>query len=93
MNIILFLFLIDYMMKKNTKIAVIGLGYVGLPLAKEFAKKFKVIGYDTNVEKIKQLKKRQHKDLFFSNNSLAIKDANIFIVCVPTPIKKNKTLI
>jgi len=38
---------------KNIKIAVIGLGYVGLPLAKEFAKIFKVIAYDTNVEKIK----------------------------------------
>ncbi len=79
------------MMKKNTKIAVIGLGYVGLPLAKEFAKIFKVIAYDTNVEKIKQFKKRKHKNLFFSNNPLVIEDANIFIVCVPTPIKKDKT--
>lgn len=67
-------------MKKNTKIAVIGLGYVGLPLAKEFAKIFKVIAYDTNVEKIKQFKKRKHKNLFFSNNPLVIEDANIFIV-------------
>ena len=78
-------------MKKNTKIAVIGLGYVGLPLAKEFAKIFKVIAYDTNLEKIKQFEKLKHKNLFFSNNPLVIKDANIFIVCVPTPIKKDKT--
>ena len=62
-----------------------------MPLAKEFAKIFKVIAYDTNLEKIKQFEKLKHKNLFFSNNPLVIKDANIFIVCVPTPIKKDKT--
>ena len=49
-------------------IGVIGLGYVGLPLAKEFAKIFKVIAYDTNLEKIKQFEKLKHKNLFFSND-------------------------
>lgn len=41
----------------NTKIAIVGLGYVGLPLAIEFAKKYSVIGYDNNIERINQLKK------------------------------------
>ena len=44
------------MLKKNIKIGIIGLGYVGLPLAIEFGKKFKVIGYDQNKSRIKNLK-------------------------------------
>ena len=79
------------MIKKHTKIAIIGLGYVGLPLAKEFSKIFKVIGYDTNTKKIKKLKKIKNKNLFFTNNQNILSRSNIFIVCVPTPINKNKT--
>ncbi len=48
-------------MKKDIKIAIIGLGYVGLPLATEFAKKYKVIGYDVDMVRIKELKKRGYK--------------------------------
>ena len=44
-------------MKKKYKISIIGLGYVGLPLAVEFSKKFKTIGFDINSERISQLKK------------------------------------
>ena len=60
----------------NEKIAVLGLGYVGLPLATEFAKKYKVVGYDIDLERIKELKKGidrtkeiKHKKLL-TNNSL-----------------------
>ena len=44
----------------NNKIAVIGLGYVGLPLAIEFSKKFKVVGYDLDLDKINNIKKRKN---------------------------------
>ena len=46
---------------KNKKLAVIGLGYVGLPLAVEFGKKFEVIGFDVNKNRVDQIKKRRHK--------------------------------
>ena len=46
---------------KNKKLAVIGLGYVGLPLAVEFGKKFEVIGFDVNKNRVDQIKKRRYK--------------------------------
>jgi UDP-N-acetyl-D-galactosamine dehydrogenase len=84
----------------NKKICVIGLGYVGLPLATAFAEKFQVIGYDTNNTRIQELKKGIDKTLEIENSKLeSIKsnisytsniqetcDCNIFIVTVPTPI-------
>ena len=79
------------MIKKHSKIAIIGLGYVGLPLAKEFSKIFKVIGYDKNIKKIKKLIKIKNKNLFFTNNQNILRTPKIFIVCVPTPINRNKT--
>ena len=85
------------------KIAVIGMGYVGLPLALLLAKKNYVIGYDINSDKIKQLKKNiDHtnevkkktfnaaKKIFFTNDPVYSKNADFFIIAVPTPIKKNK---
>ncbi len=91
-------------MNKN-KIAVIGLGYVGLPVSVLFSTKYKVIGYDINVERIKSLnnfndtteelsskdiKKALKKNLSFSNDRDSISDCNIYIITVPTPIDKNK---
>jgi UDP-N-acetyl-D-galactosamine dehydrogenase len=88
----------------NNKIAIIGLGYVGLPLALAFGKKFSTIGFDINKDRIKELKKKndsnllskktlfdKSKKLIFSSNSNDLKKSNIFIVTVPTPVKKNKT--
>ena len=84
------------------KIGIIGLGYVGLPLAVEFSKKYKTIGFDLNKKRIDQLKKglditneveRKHilnKKLFFTSQEREISKCNTFIVTVPTPIKKNK---
>jgi len=87
-------------MKK--KIAIIGLGYVGLPLAVEFAKKFTVFGYDINPLRIQELAKGHDStlemedhvllsardNLHYSTNIQDTKDCTIYIVTVPTPIDK-----
>ena len=87
------------------KICIIGLGYVGLPLSYAFSSKgFQVVGYDNSKNRIKDLKKSfdkngefskkeliDRKSLIFSNNIQDIKSSNIYIVTVPTPVKKNKT--
>jgi len=87
----------------NKKIALIGLGYVGLPLAVEFGKKRVVVGFDINQPRINDLKngvdstlettKQELKDavhLSYTTNLEDIKDCTIFIVTVPTPIDKHK---
>ena len=91
------------MNSKNMKISIIGLGYVGLPLAISFAKKFDVIGFDTNKNRINKLKKgidetleiskkklSQTKNLKFTNDINELKIANCYIITVPTPIDKFK---
>ena len=88
---------------QNKKIALIGLGYVGLPLAVEFGKKRKAIGLDINKNRIAELKKNfdstleisKHElesavNLSFTNNLDDLKDCSIFIVTVPTPIDSYK---
>jgi UDP-N-acetyl-D-glucosamine/UDP-N-acetyl-D-galactosamine dehydrogenase len=88
---------------KNFKLAIIGLGYVGLPLTLEFAKKKKVIGYDINEKRIKELKSGIDKNLEFSKEELQyskqlnftssekdLKSANCYIVTVPTPVDEFK---
>lgn len=90
------------MINNKHKISIIGLGYVGLPLAVEFGKKYKVTGYDINESRIIELKngidktneitKNQLDDSIYLNLSakeVDLKDSNIFIVTVPTPIDKN----
>ncbi|WP_169972981.1 MULTISPECIES: Vi polysaccharide biosynthesis UDP-N-acetylglucosamine C-6 dehydrogenase TviB [unclassified Campylobacter] len=87
------------------KIAVIGLGYVGLPLAAAFSKKYEVVGFDVNNTRIEELKRGFDRTLElnseqmseaiknsmkFSTNLEDIKDCSFFIVTVPTPIDKNK---
>ena len=87
------------------KIAVIGLGYVGLPLAAAFSEKYEVTGFDVNAARIEelksgydrtlelsaeQMKKAIESGMKFSLNLDDIKDCNFFIVTVPTPIDKNK---
>ena len=83
----------------NKKISVIGLGYVGLPLAIEFGKKFETIGFDINVNRIKELKNKfdctgettaedldASTKLILTDNPDKINDCNIYIITVPTPI-------
>ena len=84
-------------------ICIVGLGYVGLPLSMAFSKIHKVIGYDSNPNRIKELnescdinrefsKKEFNKNanLIFTDKKFKIKEANIYIITVPTPVKKNK---
>ena len=88
----------------NHKIAVIGMGYVGLPLATAFGKYRDVIGFDINQARLDDLKKgldqtrevsaselQEAVYLSFSNNLDEIADCDIYIVTVPTPIKSDKT--
>ncbi|MGP9596219.1 Vi polysaccharide biosynthesis UDP-N-acetylglucosamine C-6 dehydrogenase TviB [Psychrobacter sp. AOP29-E1-4] len=88
---------------KNIKIAVIGLGYVGLPLAVEFGKHLPVVGFDINAERISALdagtdhtlevsdeELTQALHLSYSSDIQALKDCNFFIVTVPTPIDDYK---
>ena len=90
---------------ENSKICVIGLGYVGLPLAHAFSEKYKVVGFDISQWRIDELRAGHDRTLELSeaqvNEALAngmeftlniddIRDCNIFIVTVPTPIDKNK---
>lgn len=87
----------------NKKICVIGLGYVGLPLAVAFANKFKVVGYDINESRVEDLKSGNDKTLevedtllksvksniSFTSSIQDTKECNIYIVTVPTPIDKS----
>lgn len=91
---------------KKTKIAVIGLGYVGLPVSIAFSRKYKVMGYDINPNRIESLNKFIDSTLEVSttklrkalNNNLSItstindlKECNIYIITVPTPINSDNT--
>ena len=88
---------------QELRLAIIGLGYVGLPLAVEFGKKRDVIGFDVNIERINQLENfhdstlevstkdiQNAKKLKFAHQVDQISDCNCYIVTVPTPIDKNK---
>jgi UDP-N-acetyl-D-glucosamine/UDP-N-acetyl-D-galactosamine dehydrogenase len=86
----------------NTRIAVIGLGYVGLPLAVEFSKRYEVVGFDINQKRVSELNSGfdatlevseaelvKSKRIFFSSSKSDLKKANVYIVTVPTPIDKH----
>lgn len=87
----------------DAKIAIIGLGYVGLPLAVEFGKKYQTLGFDINRARINELKSGTDntlevsdeelaatKDLSFSCTIEDLKNSNVYIVTVPTPIDSHK---
>ena len=91
------------LMLEEKKIAIIGMGYVGLPLAVEFAKKLPVIGFDINLARVAELKSGKDSTLEISVEELAeakhlsyssdvndVKSSNVYIVTVPTPIDKHK---
>ena len=86
----------------NHKVAIIGMGYVGLPLAIEAAKKYPVLGFDINPERLKELNEgfdrtkevsrdelAKASNLRFSHDPNELSDCNFFIVTVPTPIDAN----
>lgn len=89
---------------QNTHIAIIGLGYVGLPLAVAFSKAYPTIGFDIDKSRIDELDSafdstqqvskqelQNSPNLSFTHNLSHIAHANIYIICVPTPITENKT--
>ena len=88
----------NQLVEKKAKLAVIGLGYVGLPIALEFAKKLSVIGFDINEQRIAQMQKGidpsneltaaafENCDITFTNSLDVLREAQFFIVAVPTPV-------
>ena len=90
-------------LSSNSKIAVIGLGYVGLPLAVEFSKKYNVIGFDINAMRIQELQSgidrtleletselKKASNLKYTSDLIEISECTIFIIGVPTPVNENK---
>ena len=88
---------------KNPRICIIGLGYVGLPLAVEFGKSYQTIGFEINIGRVEELQKgidatlevdaellQQAKKLSYTYNIEDIKRSDVYIVTVPTPIDKHK---
>ncbi len=86
---------------KNKTLAVIGLGYVGLPIALEFAKKIKVIGFDINAQRVQMMRNNidpskeleatafEGCDIEFTNDLEVLKQASFYIVAVPTPVDEH----
>ena len=90
--------LCEQLLAKQTKLSVIGLGYVGLPIALEFAKKIKVVGFDIKEDRVELMKKNidpsdelpasafEGCDIYFTAGLEELKEASFHIVAVPTPI-------
>ncbi|MGG9961298.1 nucleotide sugar dehydrogenase [Ferruginibacter sp. SUN106] len=91
----------QHLIEKKKKLAVIGLGYVGLPIALEFAKKIKVIGFDINAKRVEMMRNKidpsqelessafDNCDIEFTNDLDVLRQANFFIVAVPTPVDEH----
>src|ERR1035437_9343056 len=89
------------LVNKEAKLAVIGLGYVGLPIALEFARKISVIGFDINEKRVALMKKHidpsneleekdfEGADIEFTADLNKLREASFFIVAVPTPVDKH----
>lgn len=89
------------LLEKKTKLAVIGLGYVGLPIALEFAKKISVIGFDINSKRVEMMRNQvdpsnelgpEHfkgTDIVFTDSIDVLREASFFIVAVPTPVDQH----
>src|SRR5215813_2197614 len=89
------------LVEKKKKLAVIGLGYVGLPIALEFAKKISVIGFDINPKRVELMKQGiypsneltseafENCDIQFTNSLDILREATFFIVAVPTPVDEH----
>lgn len=88
------------LLDKKAKLGVIGLGYVGLPIALEFAKRISVIGFDINPKRVDMMRNGQDpskevpssefegRDIVFTDDLNVLKEAKFFVVAVPTPVDK-----
>ncbi len=93
--------MLNNLLAKETKLSVIGLGYVGLPIALEFARKMKVVGFDIKPDRVELLKKSidpgseldstafEGCDIDFTNDIEDLKEATFYVVAVPTPINSH----
>ncbi|RYG48182.1 MAG: nucleotide sugar dehydrogenase, partial [Chitinophagaceae bacterium] len=91
----------ESLLSKDAELAVIGLGYVGLPIALEFARKIKVIGFDINAGRVEMMKQGidpsqelekeafEGCDITFTNDLEVLKRAKFYIVAVPTPVDEH----
>lgn len=91
----------ERLLSKDAKLAVIGLGYVGLPIALEFARRIKVVGFDINAERVDMMKNNidpseelvasdfEGCDIEFTANPEDLRDVEFYIVAVPTPIDEH----
>jgi len=76
---------------EKATVCIIGLGYVGLPLAEAFAKRLKVIGYDINEKRIGLLEQQNdNRNLIFTDDAQKTGEADFVIICVPTPVTSSK---
>ena len=95
--------LINKFLSKNPKICIVGLGYVGLPLAVEFSKTYQTVGFDINTERVRELQEgndstleverdslKPTEKLTYTDNIEDIRSSDVYIVTVPTPIDENK---
>ncbi len=90
--------MVESLLRKEKKLAVIGLGYVGLPIALEFSKHISVIGFDINEKRVEMMRNGvdpsneleasafEGTDIYFTHKLEELRDANFFIVAVPTPV-------
>jgi len=88
-------------LNKQSKVALVGLGYVGLPIALAFARKIKVIGFDINASRIEMMRNAidpsneldasafDDCDITFTNDIEVLKEANFYIIAVPTPVDQH----
>ena len=78
-------------MKQKT-VCIVGLGYVGLPLAKAFSKHLKTIGFDVDNEKITLLDSNNEGNIEFTTDPSKIEHADFVIIAVPTPVTKSNLI-
>ncbi|MBM3420050.1 MAG: nucleotide sugar dehydrogenase, partial [Bacteroidetes bacterium] len=93
--------MIEKLLKKETQLSVIGLGYVGLPIALEFARKIKVVGFDIRADRVELMKKGidpsneldpsafDGTDIHITSNPDDLRGASFHIIAVPTPTTPN----
>ena len=94
--------MLEALLKKEEKIAVIGLGYVGLPLALAFARKFSVVGFDIDRGRVERMRRHEdpsaqleaidfeNRDIVFTHDEADLKAVGFYVVTVPTPVNEHK---
>jgi len=82
--------MLDKSMLDKATVCIIGLGYVGLPLAQAFSRSLRVIGLDVDRKRLRELNNNSNQNLVFTDKAQEIGKADVIIICVPTPVTKSK---